>query len=710
MATAGTLAVNLIARTSVFDRKVSTSRKKFRSFTGDLARSQRTMANFARGIVLAAGASGVGFFINQMVKAASAAEETQAKFDTVFRELSTSANAWAVSFGGSVGRANQDVKKWMAGLQDTFVPLGIARKEAMGLAQSLVTLAVDVASFNNAADETVIRDFTSALVGNHETVRKYGIIISESALKQAAFNAGIKKTFAQLTDLEKVQLRYALIQRGTTDAQGDAIRTAASYANQVKRLRANIDNLKVAMGSEILPVFNTVVTQINIDLAQTGEVAKKTGGSMVTAFEKIALAGAFFLNGIDAMNSGLHQFSSGILAVASTSVGAFAQIAKSLDAVQNAFARSFLGKKLGGGFARISTEGQDMAAWAEALAQESRTLAATAEAKLIDQTPLEKTKRFFMELRAQSRRQAEAQPADPAISEPGGGQAITEVGKSAADSVTALEKVKEVIASIRSQDFLTRTERIMALREYATVNAKTLAEVGTAQAALNAEILSLDKSRVNQLQVYFTELREDMQNTELFIAEKMATAAKSVENSMGRAFTSMAMDGMSFRDAMVSFARDIQRAFMQIAADILARQIMGMAIGALFGPPIPAGGDVNPAMASIAHSGGIVGRTSFPQRAVNPAIFANAPRMHNGGIVGADEFPIIARRGERILPAGMGGGGGGLKVTVIMKNETGRELEATQGETFFDGQSYIVETVVNDFHSNGPIRNLFGSQ
>ena len=44
----------------------------------------------------------------------------------------------------------------MAGLQDTFVPLGIARDEAAELSKSLVTLAVDVASFNNTADADVI--------------------------------------------------------------------------------------------------------------------------------------------------------------------------------------------------------------------------------------------------------------------------------------------------------------------------------------------------------------------------------------------------------------------------------------------------------------------------------------------------------------------------------------------------------------------------
>jgi len=214
-------------------------------------------------ITLAAFGTAVTYTSLKLVKIASDAEETNSKFNTVFRDLSKTANTWATDFGDSVGRAHQDVKKWMAGLQDTFVPLGFARDRSLELAQSLTKLAVDVASFNNAADADVIRDFTSALVGNHETVRKYGIIISENTIKQEALQQGIRKSYQNLTDLEKVQMRYNIILNGTSDAQGDALRTADSYANQVKRMKANMTNLAKSIGNELLPTFTDIVKQTN---------------------------------------------------------------------------------------------------------------------------------------------------------------------------------------------------------------------------------------------------------------------------------------------------------------------------------------------------------------------------------------------------------------------------------------------------------------
>lgn len=66
--------------------------------------------------------------------------------------------------------------------------------------------------------------------------------------------------------------------------------------------------------------------------------------------------------------------------------------------------------------------------------------------------------------------------------------------------------------------------------------------------------------------------------------------------------------------------------------------------------PGPMGGP-----SGVYHEGGVVGQSNVPQRLVRPSVFANAKRMHNGGAVGnlgPNEVPIIAEKGERIIPAG----------------------------------------------------------
>ena len=144
-------------------------------------------------------------------------------------------------------------------VQDTFVPLGFARGEAAKLSTNLTKLAVDVASFNNASDTETMDLFKSALVGNHEAVRRFGIVITETELKQELLRMGIKKNSNQVDAQTKVQARLNLILAGTTDAQGDATRTAGSFANRQRALRAELSEVGDELGLTLQPALAGVV-------------------------------------------------------------------------------------------------------------------------------------------------------------------------------------------------------------------------------------------------------------------------------------------------------------------------------------------------------------------------------------------------------------------------------------------------------------------
>lgn len=194
-----------------------------------------------------------------LVKTASDIEELSNKFNVVFGDLSEETTEWAIELGESLNRSRYDIQEFSASLQDTFKPLGFVNKEAQELSKNLVELALNVASFQNKADADVIRDFQSALVGSSETVQKYGIIINEQSIQQQAYIDGINKTYSELTNLEKVQLRYNIILGSTTDAVGDIARSSGSFSNQLKGLQADIKDVAVEFGEELLPVATDAV-------------------------------------------------------------------------------------------------------------------------------------------------------------------------------------------------------------------------------------------------------------------------------------------------------------------------------------------------------------------------------------------------------------------------------------------------------------------
>jgi hypothetical protein len=196
---------------------------------------------------------------SKLVGLGADAFEMEGKFNVVFGDSAESARASLEKFGNEVGRSTFELEEMASSVQDTFVPMGFARDKAAELSDGLVKLAVDVGSFNNANDVDVMRDFQSALVGNHETVRKFGIVITEATLDQELLRMGVEGGTKAATEQEKVQARLNLIYAGTTDAQGDATRTADSWANQMRALNSTISEGATAMGLELIPVVQPLL-------------------------------------------------------------------------------------------------------------------------------------------------------------------------------------------------------------------------------------------------------------------------------------------------------------------------------------------------------------------------------------------------------------------------------------------------------------------
>jgi hypothetical protein len=183
------------------------------------------------------------------------AGEMESKFNVVFGTSAPEATKALDEFGNAVGRNKFELMEMASTVQDTFVPLGFARDEAAGMSTDLTKLAVDMGSFNNVADAQVMLDLQSAIVGNHETMRKYGVVITQATLEQELMRAGLADSVSEATEQEKVQARLNLIMAGTSDAHGDAAETAGSWANQMRALKAEIAEGATAMGAKLMPVL-----------------------------------------------------------------------------------------------------------------------------------------------------------------------------------------------------------------------------------------------------------------------------------------------------------------------------------------------------------------------------------------------------------------------------------------------------------------------
>ena len=195
----------------------------------------------------------VGDIFSQAIKNASDMQETLNKFNVVFGENSKEMKKFSDEMAAGFGRSKEQVARFLSSAQDLLVPMGLSQDAATGMSKNLAALAMDLASFNNAADADVMRDLQSALTGSGEVMKKYGVILTEAALKQELLNMGLDPTTA--SNAQKAMARYNIILAGTTAAQGDVARSGESFANQSKAITARITDLLTTIGESLLPIL-----------------------------------------------------------------------------------------------------------------------------------------------------------------------------------------------------------------------------------------------------------------------------------------------------------------------------------------------------------------------------------------------------------------------------------------------------------------------
>lgn len=252
------------------EKKAAETKRSYGLAT-DMVRKQ--IAAFVSGAALVQAGRMMLNFGRDAVNAASDVEEGAAKFQQVFGNLSDGVEKDLQRMADANRRSLYDLKDFASELQNTFVPLGFAREQASAFAQTITQLGIDIAAFSNKADADVIHNLTSAIVGNHEAVRSYGIVLTQTVINQELAANGWDKLTGAALETAKAQARLNIIMRASADAQGAAVREADSYANTLKAWDAAVLDLKVSVGEGLLPAM-TGLTEAAIWLTNVMQAGK----------------------------------------------------------------------------------------------------------------------------------------------------------------------------------------------------------------------------------------------------------------------------------------------------------------------------------------------------------------------------------------------------------------------------------------------------
>jgi phage-related protein len=136
---------------------------------------------------------------------------------------------------------------------------GVAGDRAATMSQQLTQLGYDLSSFFNISVEEAMQKLKSGFSGELEPLRNLGYDLSQAKLEAIALSLGIDKSVSSMTQAEKAQLRYYAIMTQVTSAQGDMARTLNAPANQLRILKAQVEQAARALGNIFIPVLNSVL-------------------------------------------------------------------------------------------------------------------------------------------------------------------------------------------------------------------------------------------------------------------------------------------------------------------------------------------------------------------------------------------------------------------------------------------------------------------
>ncbi len=272
-------------------------------------------------------------------KFASDLEENIGKTEQVFKEQSSVVMNWSKSSLKNFGMARSTALDMASLYGDMGTGMGLATKEAANMSMSLTGLAADISSFKNVGLEQSQNALKGIYTGETESLKNLGIVMTETNLSEYALAQGIKKKVSEMSQAEKVQLRYNYVMNMTKNAQGDFARTGGNAANQMRGFSEGIKELATGFGTVLLPVITPMIQKANefiVKLQEMDDSQRET----ILKFAGLAIAIGPAFKAISLVTGGLSKFSMG-LSLFTKGLGFIGSITKMGSAIA-VFGASFL--------------------------------------------------------------------------------------------------------------------------------------------------------------------------------------------------------------------------------------------------------------------------------------------------------------------------------------------------------------------------------
>lgn len=137
--------------------------------------------------------------------------------------------------------------------------MGVGKAAAADMSVDMIQLAADMGSFSNADPSEVIAAMGSALTGETEPLKRFGVLLNEATVQQKALELGLYNGKGALDSSARAQAVYALLLDQTKSAQGDLARTSDGLANSQRLAAARQEEAWTRLGDKLYPIAQKVM-------------------------------------------------------------------------------------------------------------------------------------------------------------------------------------------------------------------------------------------------------------------------------------------------------------------------------------------------------------------------------------------------------------------------------------------------------------------
>lgn len=269
------LQVIITAKTEGLEKAINNTNLKIDSLSKKGIGAGSTLTKAFKAISTGAAVVAISKLTKSCVSLGMEAQETAEMFESVFGSSTNEMQSWINEVNGVLGVSITQLQRETAYIYSMANSMNLGTTNSTKLSKGIAGLSEDLSHFYNVSSDVAYQKLQSALVGNTEGLKAWGIILDDATLKQVAYSKGIAQVGAELTQQQKVMARYEAILLQTKSAQGSAVRELNGLTSQVTMLKNNFAQLGTTIGGALvgplakaLSYANAVVKAINMVVSE----------------------------------------------------------------------------------------------------------------------------------------------------------------------------------------------------------------------------------------------------------------------------------------------------------------------------------------------------------------------------------------------------------------------------------------------------------